>query len=87
MSHHILLTHWLTGFLIYAVRNVMDVSWLTGSLIYAARNTIDVQYISLPTDAVRSDSRLLRQVYEGTDFASLKMCGYNGRKWLLRQWF
>ena len=46
-----------------------------------------IQYISPPADAVRSDSRLLWQVYEGTDFASLKMCGYNGRKWLLRQWF
>ena len=46
-----------------------------------------LQYISLPSDAVRSDSRLLRQVYEGTNFASLKMCGYNGRKWLFRQWF
>ena len=46
-----------------------------------------VQYISLPADAVRPDSRLYRQVYDGTDFPELKMCGYNGKKWLLRQWF
>ena len=46
-----------------------------------------IQYISLPADAVRPDSRLYRQVYDGTDFPELKMCGYNGKKWLLRQWF
>ena len=38
MSHYILLTHWLTGFLIYAVRNIMAVPWLTAFLIYAVRN-------------------------------------------------
>ena len=48
---------------------------------------IELKYISLPADAVRPDSRLYRQVYDGTDFPELKMCGYNGKKWLLRQWF
>ena len=39
-----------------------------------------VQYKSRPADAVRSDSRLLRQLLLGDSFPELKMCGYNGKK-------